>query len=123
MIAVLLSMCSWGRGMAAEVIAGRVVSVDREHRQIVMDPLETDKDRVVITFEHGRIPSGLQAGELIRIKGDFTVIDNGQLKSRKIWCSCPARLNWDRTGVRRRLFEGRGMGFGYGQGGGRHGRH
>jgi hypothetical protein len=48
-----------------------------------------------------------------------------------VWCSCPARLRGDRTGVRRRLFESRGRRFSHGQGsgsrhgrsGGRHGRH
>ncbi len=116
--------------MAVEVVAGKVVTVDREHKQIILDPIEEDKDQVVIMFEQGEVPSGLQAGELVRIKGDFSVVSDGLLKSQKIWCSCPVRLRRDRTGVRRRLFKGRTRGFGYGRSsgfghgrsGGRHGR-
>ncbi|GEM_PF-3576530 len=129
MITVLASLCCWNQVQAVEVIAGKVVAVDREHKQIILDPAEEDQEQLVIMFEQGDIPYGLQAGELVRIKGEFTVVSDGLLKSQKVWCSCPARLRNDRTGVRRRLFEGRGRGFrhgrssgfGHGRSGGRHG--
>lgn len=129
-IMALLSICCWSPVLAVEVVAGKVVTVDREHKQIVLDLPDEDKNQVVLMFEQGEIPSGLQAGELVRIKGDFTVVSDGLLKSQHIWCSSPARLRRDRTGVRRRLFEdrrggfgyGRSSGFGHGSGGGRHGR-
>jgi hypothetical protein len=120
MITALLSICCGSQVLAVEVIAGKVVTVDRENRKIVLAPLEDGKGQVVIEFERGRIPSNLKAGELVRIKGNFTVQSDGGLESRKIWCSSPAGSGWDRTGVRSRLFEGRGMGFG-GHAGGRHG--
>lgn len=130
MIMALLPICCWSPVLAVEVVAGKVVTVDREHKQIILDPSDENKNQVVIMFEQGEIPSGLKAGELVRIKGNFSVVSDGLLKSQKIWCSCPARLRRDRTGVRRRLFEGRaggfghgrGSGFSYGRGGGRHGR-
>lgn len=121
MITVLLSVCCWGRALAVEVIAGKVVTVDRENRQIVLTSLEDGKDQIVIEFKRGRIPPDLKTGEIVRIKGDFFNQSDGVLSSPKIWCTCPSRGGWDRTGVRSRLFEGRGMGFGGHTGGGRHG--
>lgn len=110
--------------MAVEVIAGKVVTVDREKRQIVLTPLEDGKDKIVIEFKRGRIPLGLKAGEIVSIKGNFFNRSDGVLSSPKIWCACPIRGGWDRTGVRSRLFERRGMGMGFGghAGGGHGGR-
>ena len=84
MIMALLSICCWSPVLAVEVVAGKVMTVDREHKEIILDPLEEDKDQVVIMFEQGEIPSGLQAGELVRIKGDFSVVSDGLLKSHVI---------------------------------------
>jgi len=110
--------------LAVEVIAGKVVTVDREKRQIVLTPLEDGKDKIVIEFKRGRIPLGLKAGEIVSIKGNFFNRSDGVLSSPKIWCACPTRGGWDRTGVRSRLFERRGMGMGFGghAGGGHGGR-
>lgn len=119
-ITALLSMCCWSQALAVEVIAGKVVTVNRENREIVLAPLEEGKGQVVIEFERGRIPSDLKTGEIVRIKGNFFDKGDGVLSSPKVWCSCPTRGGWDRTGVRSRLFEGRGMGFG-GHAGGMHG--
>ncbi len=120
-ITVLLSMCCWSQAIAVEVITGKVVTVDHENRKIVLAPLEDGKGQMVIEFERGRIPPDLKTGEIVRIKGDFSAKSDGVLSSTKIWCSCPTRGVWDRTGVRGRLFEGRGRGFG-GHAGGHGGR-
>jgi hypothetical protein len=122
MITALLSICCGSQVLAVEVIAGKVVTVDRENREIGLAPLEDGKGQVVIEFERGRIPSDLKIGEIVRIKGNFFDKGDGVLSSPKIWCSCPTRGGWDRTGVRSRLFEGRGMGFGGHAGGRRGGR-
>lgn len=121
MLAVVL--LGGGRPAAAvEVIAGRVVAVDREQGRLVLAPLDDRQPQQVIEFAQGRLPADLQAGEIVRIKGDFSRRNDGVLASKKIWCSCPVRRGWDRTGVRRRLFEGRGPGFGRGGRGGHGGR-
>ncbi len=109
--------------MAVEIIAGKVVTVDRENRQIVLAPLEDGKDKVVIKFEQGRIPFNLKIGEIVRVKGNFSHESGGVLSSEKIWCSCPTHYGCDRTGVRSRLFESRGMGFGHAGGKGGRGKH
>ena len=119
-ITVLLSMCCWSQAIAVEVITGKVVTVDRENRRLVLTLLASGKDQMIIEFEQGRMPPDLKAGEIVRVKGNFSMKSDRVLSSRKIWCSCPVRGGWDRTGVRRRLFEGRGMGFG-GHGGRGHG--
>jgi len=118
--AAVLSICCCSRVMAVEVIAGKVVTVDRENGRLVLAPLESGKDQMIIEFEQGRMPLDLKAGEIVRVKGNFSMKSDGVLSSRKIWCSCPVRGGWDKTGVRRRLMEGRGMGFG-GHGGRGHG--
>ncbi|NIA20207.1 MAG: hypothetical protein GWP07_07250 [Xanthomonadaceae bacterium] len=71
-ITALLSMCCCGQALAIEVIAGKVVTVDRENRKIVLVPLEDGKGQMVIEFERGRIPPDLKTGEIVRIKGNFS---------------------------------------------------
>ncbi len=114
--------------LAVDVITGRVCSIDRENRLLTIKPLERGADIITIKFNKGRIPHGLKKGEFVKVRGNFLTGENGTiLKSRKIWCSRQNSHALDKTGVRRRLFQGRGWGLGSRhkghKGHGRHGRH
>ncbi len=111
-----------GTALSLEAVVGKVVTIDRGNKRLVLQPLAAGAEPLEIRFETSRMPPGLRTGDLVRVKGDFVSQGPNVLRSRMIWCGCAGRRGWDKTGVRSRLYGGYG---GYGRrhgGGGAHGR-
>jgi len=112
---------------ALDILTGQVRSIDKENNILVIAPTNNPSQSLTIQFDKARLPSNLKQGDTLMIKGYFKNVDNTSiLKSPKIWCSRTDRHNFDKSGVRRRLFQGRKQGRGFQHRGGgvrAHGRH
>ncbi len=111
-----------------ELITGRVVSVNRDRGEVVLDishdnsgeSPEGGKRQVRIVVDDGIIPWGVREGRMVRVwLNSFE--DRGTISASQIRPGCGC----DRTGVRGRLRKAGGLGgmAGGGTGRGLHGGH
>ena len=105
---------------SAQVVLGRVLSIDRERAEVVVVPVggetqgEGMADVLMVTYPPDGVPPRLKAGDVVRIWGDYSTADRTRFDATHVGYG---HGHMDPTGVRSRIGRSRGMGRGGGRGG------
>jgi hypothetical protein len=104
---ILITLFSVSGAGAEETVQGTAVDVDRQNGRFRI--VETDNMNVVtVVSDPRRLPPGVVKGALIRAWGKFRRGTPVQFRAEKISVLSPPGRGDDPTGVRSRLFRGKG---------------
>lgn len=104
LISVLLTLFSPVMATAEDVLLGTVISADEQSGKLVVRPIGTDAENIVVTMEKGFQSDHIKPGEIIRIWGSYInseakMFRGGKISSERFSSGDQS----DPTGVRSRL--------------------
>ncbi len=104
LISVLLTLFCPVMATAEDLLLGTVISADEQSGKLVVRPIGTDAENIVVTMDKGFQPDRIRIGEIVRIWGSYInsearLFRCGKISSERFFSSDQS----DPTGVRSRL--------------------
>lgn len=104
LITILLTLSSPITAIAEDVLLGTVISADEQSGKLVVRPIGTDTEDIVVKMDKGFQSDHIKAGEVVRIWGSYINAETkmfrcGKISSERFSSSDQS----DPTGVRSRL--------------------
>jgi len=104
LISVLLTLFCPVMATAEDLLLGTVISADEQSGKLVLRPIGTDAEDIVVTMDKGVASARIKVGEIVRIWGSYVNSDTKTFRCGKM---SPERFSSgdqsDPTGVRSRL--------------------